>query len=452
MADRKKMLLAVMASGAGSHIAAWRHPETDAGAGVGIAAHVEMARLAERGLFHMYFVADTPAARTSKLDIYSRMPIFMNQLEPLTLLSALAVTTRHIGLGGTVSASFYEPYNLARQFASLDQISGGRSAWNIVTSANDYAAQNFGLDRLPPHGDRYRRADEFTDIVLRLWDSWEDDAFIRDKESGYSFDPRKQHAVHHEGPYFKIHGALNVQRSPQGRPVIIQAGASEAGMDFAAKVAELIFGANETPAESKAFYDQLKARVGKFGRSPEALRLLAGMPVILGESEQEAEDKYQTLQALIHPDVGRARLSMDLEADLSGLPLDEPVPEELIPASANFHKKFYDNIVNMIRIEKLTLRQMYLRYERGRRTLRGTPAQIADALEEWHAAGACDGFMMMFPMLKDGLGIFVDQVVPELQRRGLLRTGQDGVTLRDQLGFARPPHPAARAAPERAAE
>ena len=451
MVDRRNMLLAVMASGAGSHIAAWRHPEADAGAGVSIAAHLEMAQLAERGLFHMYFVADTPAARTSRLDMYSRMPIFMNQLEPVTLLSALAVTTRHIGLGGTVSASFYEPYNLARQFASLDQISGGRSAWNIVTSANDFAAQNFGLDKLPAHGDRYRRAEEFTDIVLRLWDSWEDDAFIRDKESGFSFDVTKQHPVHHDGAFFKLHGALNVQRSPQGRPVIIQAGASDTGMDFAARFAELVFGANETAAESKAFYDQLKARLEKFGRSAEEVRLLAGMPVVLGESKQEAEDKYQTLQALIHPDVGRARLGMDLEADLSGLPLDEPVPEELIPASANFHKKFYDNIVQMIRVEKLTLRQMYLRYERGRRTLRGSPAQIADTLEEWHAAGACDGFMMMFPLMKDGLGLFVDQVVPELQRRGLMRKAQDGVTLRDQVGFPRPPHPAARGAPERAA-
>lgn len=452
MVDRRNMLLAVMASGPGSHIAAWRHPENNAAGGVSIAHHAEMAQLAERGLFHMYFVADTPAARTNKLDMYSRMPIFMNQLEPLTLLSALSMVTKHIGLGGTVSASFYEPYNLARQFASLDMISGGRSAWNIVTSANDYAAQNFGLDKLPPHGDRYKRAAEFTEIVLKLWDSWEDGAFIRDKESGYFFDPAKQHAVHHEGPYFKIHGALNVERSPQGRPVIIQAGASDAGMDFAASSAELIFGANETAAESKAFYDQLKSRLPKFGRSPDALRLLAGMPTIIGESEQEAEDKYQQLQALIHPDVGRARLGMDLEADLSGLPLDAPVPEELIPPTANFHKKFYDNIVHMIRVEKLTLRQMYLRYERGRRTIRGTPVQIADILEEWQSAGACDGFMMMFPMLKDGLGLFVEKVVPELQRRGLMRREQDGVTLRDNLGFPRPPHPAAVQAPGQAAE
>lgn len=444
--NREKMLLAVMASGAGSHIAAWMHPETNSRAGLSIESHMAMAQLAERGLFHMYFVADTPAARTTKLDFYSRMPIFMNQLEPLTLLSALAVTTRHIGLGGTVSASFYEPYNLARQFASIDHMSHGRVAWNIVTSANDYAAQNFGLDKLPPHGDRYKRAEEFTDIVLKLWDSWEDDAFGRDRETGRFFDPAKQHVVDHDGPYFRIHGALNIERSPQGRPVIIQAGASDTGMDFAAKVAEVVFGANETPAESRAFYEQLKSRLPKFNRAPNDMRLLAGMPVVIGESEQEAEDKYQTLQALIHPDVGRARLSMDLEADLSGLPIDEPVPEELIPASANFHKKFYDNIVNMIRVEKLTLREMYLRYERGRRTIRGTPIQIADALEEWHAAGACDGFMMMFPMMQDGLTHFVEGVVPELQRRGLLRDAQDGVTLRDSLGIPRPPHPATLAA------
>ncbi|HEY4251347.1 MAG TPA: LLM class flavin-dependent oxidoreductase [Roseomonas sp.] len=442
MAADGRMYLAVMASGAGSHIAAWMHPETDARAGISIARHTAMAQLAERGLFHMYFIADTPAARTTKLDLYSRMPIFMNQLEPITLMAALAATTRHIGLGGTVSASFYEPYNLARQFASIDHISGGRVAWNIVTSANDYAAQNFGLDKLPPHGDRYKRAAEFTDIVLKLWDSWEDDAFTRDKASGLFFDPAKQHVVDHDGPYFKIHGALNVERSPQGRPVIIQAGASDTGMDFAASVAEVIFGANETPEESRRFYDQLKDRLPKFGRARDSLRLLAGMPVILGDSAQEAEDKYQTLQALIHPVVGRGRLGMDLEADLSQLPLDEPVPEELIPKSANFHKKFYDNIVSMIRVEKLTLRQMYLRYERGRRTIRGTPLQVADALEEWYRAGACDGFMMMFPMMEDGLTRFVDSVTPELQRRGLLRRTQTEGTMRDALGLQRPPHPA----------
>lgn len=452
MAADRMMVLAVMASGAGSHVAAWLHPENDSRAAVSIRHHIAMAQLAERGLFHLYFVADTPAARTGQLDLYSRMPIFMNQLEPLTLLAGLAVATQHIGLGATVSTSFFEPYNLARQFASIDHMSGGRAAWNIVTSANDFAARNFGLDRLPPHGDRYKRAAEFTDIVRKLWDSWEDDAFVRDRESGRFFDPAKQQVVDHDGPYFKLHGALNIERSPQGRPVLIQAGASNTGMDFAASVAELIFGANETPAESRRFYDTLKARLGKFGRSPAELRLLAGMPVILGDSAQEAEDKYQTLQALIHPDVGRLRLGMDLEADLSGLPLDEPVPESLIPSSANLHKKFYDTIVAMIREEKLTLRQMYLRYERGRRTIRGTPLQVADALEEWFGAGACDGFMMMFPMMEDGLSRFVAGVVPELQRRGLLRTAQQEGTLRDALGFRRPPHPRAAVLHDAAAE
>lgn len=450
MAADGEMYLAVMASGPGSHVAAWLHPGTDARAGLSIRNHVAMAQLAERGLFHMYFIADTPAARTTKLDLYSRMPIYMNQLEPITLMSALAATTQHIGLGGTVSASFYEPYNLARQFASLDHISGGRAAWNIVTSANDYAAQNFGLDKLPPHGDRYKRAAEFTDIVLKLWDSWEDDAFIRDRDSGLFFDPARQHVLDHEGPYFKIHGALNIERSPQGRPVIIQAGASEAGMDFAASVAEVIFGAHETIEESRAFYAQLKTRLQKFGRAPEELRLLAGIPMVIADSEQEAEDKYQTLQALIHPVVGRGRLSMDLEADLSKLPLDEPVPEDLIPKSANFHKKFYDTIVKMIREEKLTLRQMYLRYERARRTLRGTPVQIADTLQEWQEGGACDGFMVMFPMMQDGLTHFVNGVTPELQRRGLLRQAQTEGTMRDALGLKRPPHP--KAALARAAE
>jgi len=442
MASRDRMLLAVMASGPGAHVAAWRHPAARGASNIRIAHQVAMARLAERGLLHLYFVADTPAARTADLGLYSRMPLYMNELEPITLLPALAMATEHIGLGGTASASFYEPYNLARQFASIDHISGGRAAWNIVTSANDFAARNFGLDALPPHAERYRRAEEFTSVVLKLWDSWEEDAFGRDASSGVYFDPAKQHPVDHRGDFFTVRGALNLERTPQGRPVIIQAGASGPGMEFAARVAEVVFGSNETPEESRAFRDGLRERMARLGRDPDGMRMLAGMPVVIGESEAEAEDKYATLQALIHPDVGRGRLGMDLEADLSGLPLDEPVPEELIPTSANFHRKFHDTIVRMIREERLTLRQMFLRYDRGRRTVRGTPKGIADTLEAWHAAGACDGFMMMFALMEEGLGAFVRDVVPELQRRGLFRTGPDGATLRDALGLARPAHPA----------
>jgi len=438
-----QMILAVMASGPGSHVASWLHPATQADAGIDIRNHMRVAQLAEAGLFHLYFVADTPAARTSNLEAYSRMPLFMNQLEPITLLSALSAVTSRIGLGGTASTSFYEPYNLARLFASLDHMSHGRAAWNIVTSANDFAARNFGQDKLAPHGERYERATEFTELMLKLWDSWEDDAFINDRARGLTFEPAKQHAVDHDGKHYRLHGALNLQRSPQGRPVIIQAGASDTGMDFAARFAELVFGANATAAESRAFYDQLKARLPKFGRSTVDMRLLAGMPTIVAETEQEAEDQFQTLQALIQPMVGRMRLGMDLEADLSNVALDEPVPEELIPSSANLHKKFFDSIVHMIRVEKLTLRQMYMRYERGRSTIRGNPARIADILEEWFKAGACDGFMLTFPLLEEGLGVFVRQVVPELQRRGLFRTEAPEGTLRTQLGLARPKHPAA---------
>ncbi|HWL80971.1 MAG TPA: LLM class flavin-dependent oxidoreductase [Roseomonas sp.] len=448
MSEDRRMALAILVGATGSHIASWLHPETRADASTSIEWHRETAQLAERGLFDLFFIADTPAARTSNLAGFSRMPLYMNVLEPLTLLSALAGSTRHIGLGGTASTSFSEPYNIARQFASLDHISHGRAAWNVVTSANDFAARNFGLDRLPPHAERYERAREFVQLVQALWDTWEDDAFIRDRASGLFFDPAKQHPVHHEGKHFRVHGALNIERTPQGQPVIIQAGASETGKELAAETAEVVFSSDSTLEGSQAFYRDLKGRMAKYGRQPEELKVLAGMPLLIADSAQEAEDLHQTLQHLIHPDVGRMYLGMDLETDLSDLPLDEPIPADRIPKSANFHKTFFDHILHLIRTEKLTLRQLYLRYERGRQTLRGTPVQVADRLEEWFTGGACDGFMLTFSLLPGGLAAFVEKVVPELQRRGLMRTRYEGRTLREHLGLRRPPnrHAAAQGA------
>jgi FMN-dependent oxidoreductase (nitrilotriacetate monooxygenase family) len=433
----QQMALAVLVQGTGAHPASWMLTESEQDPATDIGYYTRAAQLAERGCFDLFFIADTPAARTENLHAWSRFPMFMNVFEPVTLLSAVAAGTKHIGLGATASTSFYEPYNLARLFASLDHLSHGRAAWNIVTSANDYAARNFGLDKLPPHGERYERAHEFVDIVKALWDSWEDDAFSRDKVSGRNFDPAKLHVLDHAGKFFKLHGALNIARSPQGQPVLIQAGSSNTGKDFAAETAEVVFASDTTVEKGRTFYNDLKARVVQFGRTPESLKILAGMPIVIGSSEAEAEDKYQALQEMIHPDVGRMRLSTDLEIDLSNLPVDEPIPPELIPEKANFHQTYFAQIADMAR-KGMTLRQIYMNYERGLTTVRGTPIQIADRMQEWMEGGAADGFMLLFHTMPGGLRDFVEQVAPELQRRGLMRTAYSGSTLRDHLGLQRP--------------
>ena len=438
----RTMSLGLLAgSGTGSHPAAWLHPDTPADASTNIDYWRRLAQLAEAGKFDLFFVADTPAARTENLHAWSRFPMFMNVLEPMTLLSALAGATTRIGLGGTVSTSFSEPYNVARIFASLDHVSAGRAAWNVVTSANDYAARNFGHAQLPPHAARYAKAGEFVDVVCRLWDTWDDDAFVRDRQRGLYFEPARMHVTDHDGAFFRVHGALNVARSPQGRPVIIQAGASDTGLALAARTAEVVFASASNAPDAKRSYEVLKGRLETYGRSRDALRILAGLPVVLGATQAEAEDRLAALQDMIHPDVGRFRLGTDLEADLSDLPLDEPIPPERLPASANQHKAFFDGIMKIIREENPTLRQLYLRYERGRKTIAGTARQIADVMEAWFVAGACDGFMMQFSTLPGGLEDFVAGVVPELQRRGLFREEYAGRTLRDHLGLMRPVNP-----------
>lgn len=439
LSNHQKMSLSfLMTQSAGTHPAAWLNPSANATGGTNINYYQSLAQTAERGCFDLFFVADTPAVRTDNLHAWSRFPFYTNMLEPMTLLAALAGATKNIGLGGTMTTSYSEPYNLARQFASLDHISAGRAAWNVVTSASDYVARNYGHAKLPPHALRYERAHEFVDLVTTLWDSWDDDAFICDRKSGLFYEPSRQHAVHHEGKFFKVDGALNIARSPQGRPVIIQAGASDAGFELAARTAELVFASATNTQDAKREYDDLKGRLGKYGRGSASLRILAGLPVVIGQSQQEADDKFQALREMIHPDVGRVFLGTDLEADLSDLPLDEPIPRERLPKSANFQKMQFASILKMIDEENLTLRQLYQRYERGRKTVAGTPKRIADVMEEWFTMGAADGFMMQFATLPDGLTDFVNLVVPELQRRGLFRTAYSGSTLRDHLGLTRP--------------
>ena len=438
MDNQQHIALGVLVHATGSHPASWLQSTAPRGASTDIDYFRDLANLAESGKMDLFFIADTPAARTEKLNVYSRYPLFMNCFEPITLLSALAGSTKHIGLGATASTSFYEPYNLARQFASLDHLSKGRAGWNVVTSANDYAARNFGLDKLPPHDERYAKAREFFDVVSKLWDTWEDDAFIGDKETCQSFDPEKFHVTDHKGKYFQLYGGLNIKRAPQGHPVIIQAGSSEDGKEFAAATAEVVFSSDGTLPAAQRFYADLKGRMAKFGRETSEMKILAGLSVVVGTSEAEARDKYQTLQNLIHPDVGRMRLGADIEMDLSNFPLDEPIPEHLIPKKANLHQAYFNQIATMIREQELTLRQLYSSYERGKATLCGTPEQIVDQMQEWIDGKAADGFMLAFHVLPNDMTDFVKFVVPELQRRGLYRTEYEGTTLRDNLGLTRP--------------
>jgi FMN-dependent oxidoreductase (nitrilotriacetate monooxygenase family) len=288
-------------------------------------------------------------------------------------------------------------------------------------------------------------------VVQKLWDTWEDDAWIRDRARGQVFEPSKQHVTAHEGQFFKVHGALNIERTPQGQPVIIQAGASDTGRDFAASVAEVVFASDSTVEKAKASYEDLKGRMAKFGRDRDEMKVLAGKPNLLAHSAQEAEDMYRTLQEMIHPVVGKMRLGMDLEADLSDLDPDQPIPEDRIPQSANFHQAYYHHIIGLIR-QGLTLRQLWQRYERGHETFRGTAEQMADHMEEWFSAEACDGFMMTFSLMPGGLAFFVDHVVPILQRRGLYRTEYTGRTLREHLGLKRPPNRHVAASPLAAAQ
>lgn len=435
---QKHLALGLLVHPTGVHPASWLKSSAPRGASTDIAYFRELAALAEAGKLDLFFIADTPAARTEKLDIHSRNPVYMDTFEPITLLSALAGSTTHIGLGATASTSFFEPYNLARQFASLDHLSHGRAGWNVVTSANDYAARNFGLDKLPPHDQRYQRAREFFDVVSKLWDTWEDDAFIDDKETCTTFIPEKFHATHHDGKFFQVHGGLNIKRAPQGHPVIIQAGSSEDGKSFAAQTAEVVFSSDPTLEAAQRFYADLKGRMPAFRRSPEAMKILAGLSVVVADSEAEAQDKYQELQNLIHPDVGRMRLGADLEMDLTDFPLDEPIPEDLIPKKANFHQAYFNQIVSMIREKKMTLRQLYSSYERGKVTVCGTASQIVDHMSTWVDAQAADGFMLTPHVLPNDLQDFVKHVIPELQRRGLFRREYTGATFRENLGLSRP--------------
>jgi FMN-dependent oxidoreductase (nitrilotriacetate monooxygenase family) len=435
MTAQKQLRLGAFMRPVGIHTAWWRYPGALPDANSNVKHLTRLAQTLERGRFDAFFMADHQAVLNMPMSALRRSATVAS-LDPLTLLPALATMTEHLGLIATASTTYNEPYHIARKFASLDHISGGRAGWNVVTSGNPHEAMNFGLEEHVEHTTRYRRAREFYDVVTGLWDSWADDAFIRDAESGLFFDPEKMHVLGHKGEFLSVRGPLNVARPVQGWPVIVQAGASEAGRQLAAETAEVIFGSSLTLADAQAFYADVKGLMEGLGRNRDHLKVLPGVLVVVGDTLEEAQAKKQLLDSLVHPDSGLPNLSMRLGTDVSGFDLDGPLPE--IPET-NASKSGRQKIVDLAREKNLTIRQLaQFVGAYGGLDMVGTPAGIADQMEEWLLGEGCDGFNIMFPYVPGGLDDFVDKVVPELQRRGLFRREYEGKTLRENLGLPRP--------------
>jgi FMN-dependent oxidoreductase (nitrilotriacetate monooxygenase family) len=417
------------------HTAWWRYPGAFPDANFNFQHLKRFAQTLERGRFDAFFMADHLAVLNMPMAALRRSAT-VTSFDPLTLLPALAVVTEHLGLIATASTTYNEPYHIARKFASLDHISGGRAGWNLVTTSNPDAAANFGLEEHAEHDERYRRAREFYDVVTGLWDSWADDAFIRDVSSGIYFDPARMHVLDHKGEFLSVRGPLNIARPIQGWPVIVQAGASEAGRQIAAETAEVIFGSSRTMQDGQRFYADVKGRMERLGRSRDHLKILPGALVFVGETLAKAREKKARLDGLVHPDSGIPNLSIRLGVDASGFDLDAPLPD--IPET-NASRSGRQTLLELARRENMTVRQLaQLVGGYGGLQMVGTPAMIADQMEEWLATEACDGFNVMFPSVPGGLDDFVDQVVPELQRRGLFRREYEGATLRENLGLPRP--------------
>jgi alkanesulfonate monooxygenase len=417
------------------HTGAWRYPGAFTDANFNFAHIKRFAQKLEAGKFDAFFMADHLAVLNMPMEALKRSAT-VTSFEPMTLLPALAAVTKHLGLIATGSTTYEEPYHVARRFASLDHISGGRAAWNVVTTSNPNASLNFGIDEQMEHDERYSRAREFYDVVTGLWDSWADDAFIRNVESGIYFDPEKMRALDHKGKYFSVRGPLNIGRPVQGWPVIVQAGASEAGRQLAAETAEAIFASARTLADGQAFYADVKDRMEKLGRDPDHLKVLPGCLVVVGETVEEAQEKRALLDSGVHYESSVAALSIALGTDASLFDPEGPLPD--IPET-NTSQSGRERAIKLAREENLTVRQLAQRLGGySGLAMVGTPERIADQMEEWLIERGCDGFNIMFPHLPDGLDDFVDRVVPVLQMRGLFRTEYEGATLRENLGLPRP--------------
>lgn len=429
------MLGAYISYGTGHHAASWRHPASDVTATRNIDHYVRLAQLVERNLFDLIFLSDAPAVfNDDRAGFSGRVTSF----EPLTLLSALAMETREIGLVATSSTTYKEPYNVAREYASLDHISRGRAAWNMVTTSKQAAAGNFGLQGHPAHHDRYRRAEEFIDVVCKLWDTWEDDAYPADKAAGRYYDPAKRHAVLHDGVHFQLQAELNVPRPLQGYPVLVQAGSSEPGRELAARTAEIVFTAQPDLDASRQFVEDLDARCARFARRDPRIAVMPGLTAYSGATHAQAQERVRELQSLITPEFGLSLLS-DLVGghDLSGVDIDGRLPD-LPPSNMNTSRRAL--IDRMAREQGLSVRRIYeqMTTSRGHLTLVGSHDEIADEIERWFLAGAADGFNIMAPQMPSGLEDFSEHVIPRLQSRGLFKRAYAPGTLREKLGLQRP--------------
>ncbi|MCK1670388.1 LLM class flavin-dependent oxidoreductase [Bradyrhizobium sp. 150] len=436
-----QMKLGLFLAQAGYHEGAWRDPEVPARGGVDVEHYAGLLALAESAAFHFVFLADSPAVAEQDDAVLARVGR-NDGFEPITLLSALSSRTKHIGLVATATTTYYEPYHLARMFASLDHLSRGRAAWNIVSSGLKFEAPNFGETELPEHDARYVRAREFVDVVKGLWDSWEDDAFIRDKKSGIFVDTTKLHVLHHQGDFLSVRGPLNIARPPQGYPVLVQAGASDTGMAFGAELGEVVFTAEPSLENGKRYYASLKGKARALGRDDDEVLIMPGIVPIVGRTQQEASEKLQRLQSYTHEEVliGTADRWLGFVADLRSINLDSLVPETL--PQTNFIQSRQKVLLDLARRRNLTWRELIrlVSDSRGHLMVVGTPDEIANTMVNTFDQRAADGFNVMPPTVPGGLKEFIELVIPELRRRGKFRLGYSGATLRDNLGLKRPPN------------
>ncbi|SDD33632.1 FMN-dependent oxidoreductase, nitrilotriacetate monooxygenase family [Bradyrhizobium brasilense] len=445
MRRNSEMKLGLYLAWAGYHAGAWRDPSVPANGGVDVNHCVHLAALAESAAFHFIFLADSQGISDNHALIAHSS--YSGGFEPITLMSALSTKTRDIGLVATATTTYCQPYHLARMLASLDHLSGGRVAWNIVTSAFDFEAKNFGEDKLPDHETRYARAREFVEVVKGLWDSWQDDAFIRDKQSGIFVDTTKLHLLNHRGEHFSVRGPLNIARPPQGYPVLVQAGASNAGIAFAAEIAEVVFTAQPFLEIGKRYYATLKEKSRALGRADDQVLIMPGIVPIVGRTKQEASEKLQRLRSDTHADIliEGAALWLGSVVDLYSIDLDSLLPETL--PQTNSIQSRHKLLVELAIRQKFTWRQLIhlISDSNGHLMVVGTPEEIANAMEDTFDQHGADGFNVLPSTVPGGLKDFVELVVPELRRRGKFRSRYSGQTLRENLGLKRPLNPATRA-------
>ena len=434
----KQMPLALVLTATGTHTAAWRHPDVPTDRATDFSYFRAIAENAERSRYDLLFIADSLYMNHSDRGGARRYPRYPYlAFEPLTLLSALSTVTRNIGLAATISTTYSSPYATARTFASLDHLSGGRAGWNLVTSQSDLEARNYGLDAHPQHAERYARAAEYVDVVRRLWDSWEEDALIGNKETGIAVDPTKLHALNHKGEHYAVQGPLNAPRPPQGNPVIIQAGSSGPGQDLAAASADIVFTVQRDKSSAQKFYRSLKDRLKAHGRSPDSMIIMPGIYAVVGDTEKEAQEKFAELQSLVHPEVGLELLAKQLGlTDFSNIDIDKPLPPI---GDINTSKSRLDQIRTM-GLEGLTVREIYMRLAPGlgHHLLIGSAQRVADTLIDWQRDGAADGFMLIPGVMPQAQNDFDRLVLPILQERGVVRREYQGTTLRENLGLPKP--------------